>query len=1299
MEPISLSLCFPRSTTSFSSSASRGTAPGSTQRSPTGPSSSSTNLGQPPTPTNVEPATPATPTAHGGPLEQAAALVGAYQALCHETSAALGVQATLHVPPECSGLIPPESPAVAANRRSLSPPSMRMGGARGPTAAAAPGVFAAHILAPSNELAYLARANLLRNNPARASSTVRVHRGYLLTSTGELKPGIKADMDEIKRSTGTEITVLGESRTGVRPPPGVAPERTAVEVTGAREAVDLARVRFLVALDARAGLFVDGSLDLDPKCHYVVAGRKAADLHHIMRLTQTNIYLPSPFAAHWALPPTAMCGWENHLRPAAGHGQIFITGEKARVMQAREMLVRAAHKSFKSQQIHLTARKLDWMITHRKDLVLRFMYDNGTFIAFPPLGSGQELVTVYGDNSIYISRTVRSLARLACDFYVAYFKVIPSMAMGFSSLTAIQQSAPHPALMVPGGGSAPGAPPAAAPGAKAPLNPASALLASQLVTFRAALGTIAELTETEIVQVNDYVEVYGSDAAVAEAYGRIAQLDYIRRANRSTTFRVELGMEHKDFISGKKNGKINKITKTTGVDIEFNPIPNNALNMWIDVSTPDTDRGLEGFSLLKDELPAEISFHIPEVHHKRIIGVGGRNIQKIMKRFGVFVKFSNADEHASLGGYFDNDDNVIARTPAKNAANLIPLKATVYEAAQQQSTQHYGSSGLGPMGASSSIAAAASAATGSAPVPPSPAFGTSGTSVRAQTDLIHYLTCLPIRYHRLVEACVPGIEAAAVVKIRMPNRETGNDEVLISGMEPNVKLALNLLAECTPETFAAPVIDAALAQDLLNAVYSPTFKTRVVDAAKTQLDIEIAYVDDGDALSPRLKPMEPPGVGNVDDASAGTGVGAPIPGEPVAYFTFRCARKSVRGLPQAQEMLVDYLKPLGLADAVSFAHLPGIAGASPEASLNAAAAVAAAAAADLRRVAALPAVDSHFQHFNARLFSAGPLTNTVPAPGAGMQQGPGAGVMTAAGAFGQPPHAVGVPPPGFPAAAAPPASPPTLRDIFEQQRPGASTGPGAYPPQDPARRDHLSTLMADAYSSMISPTTAAELPFLAPDRWSTHPSPPMHGVAPPPTQQEYAPYGGPTSPPPGMFPPGLPRGFFDLGGLMHALPPPSAPAPSVRGSPAGHPAGVQQPTPPGATASPAMGGSGGTSAYSPPPGVANVQLPVPSPPGMAATLPPPPLVAQSSASELSSQDLRAVLSSPDAVGTLCALLRLDDKYRSLFHEQEVDLGVLLGLGDADLRELGVTAFGPRRKLVQAIQELARYAAAPKRMLG
>lgn len=32
-----------------------------------------------------------------------------------------------------------------------------------------------------------------------------------------------------------------------------------------------------------------------------------------------------------------------------------------------------------------------------------------------------------------------------------------------------------------------------------------------------------------------------------------------------------------------------------------------------------------------------------------------------MKKYGVYVKFSNAEEFAQLGGYSDNEDNVVAR--------------------------------------------------------------------------------------------------------------------------------------------------------------------------------------------------------------------------------------------------------------------------------------------------------------------------------------------------------------------------------------------------------------------------------------------------------------------------------------------------------------------------------------------------------------------------------------------------------------------------------------------------------------
>jgi hypothetical protein len=45
------------------------------------------------------------------------------------------------------------------------------------------------------------------------------------------------------------------------------------------------------------------------------------------------------------------------------------------------------------------------------------------------------------------------------------------------------------------------------------------------------------------------------------------------------------------------------------------------------------------------------------------------------------------------------------------------------------------------------------------------------------------------------------------------------------------------------------------------------------------------------------------------------------------------------------------------------------------------------------------------------------------------------------------------------------------------------------------------------------------------------------------------------------------------------------------------------------------------------------------------------------------------------------------KYTDVFVHQEVDLQTFLSLTDGDLKELGITTFGPRRKMLLAIQEL------------
>ena len=107
----------------------------------------------------------------------------------------------------------------------------------------------------------------------------------------------------------------------------------------------------------------------------------------------------------------------------------------------------------------------------------------------------------------------------------------------------------------------------------------------------------------------------------------------------------------------------------------------------------------QGLTLVEQEMPASISFHVPDQYHKRIIGIGGQHIQRIMKKHSVFVKFSNAMDrgknqtqrafncslaNGTTGGMGREDDdikvdNVICRTPARNAQNLDAVKNEILE--------------------------------------------------------------------------------------------------------------------------------------------------------------------------------------------------------------------------------------------------------------------------------------------------------------------------------------------------------------------------------------------------------------------------------------------------------------------------------------------------------------------------------------------------------------------------------------------------------------------------------------------
>lgn len=53
--------------------------------------------------------------------------------------------------------------------------------------------------------------------------------------------------------------------------------------------------------------------------------------------------------------------------------------------------------------------------------------------------------------------------------------------------------------------------------------------------------------------------VSGSDDEVKAAMMVINQIPFVKRTTFQIRVKIELASEHKEFVSGKKNGKINKI--------------------------------------------------------------------------------------------------------------------------------------------------------------------------------------------------------------------------------------------------------------------------------------------------------------------------------------------------------------------------------------------------------------------------------------------------------------------------------------------------------------------------------------------------------------------------------------------------------------------------------------------------------------------------------------------------------------------------------------------------------------------
>ncbi|CAO3614513.1 unnamed protein product [Mucor hiemalis] len=287
-----------------------------------------------------------------------------------------------------------------------------------------------------------------------------------------------------------------------------------------------------------------------------------------------------------------------------------------------------------NSQSVLNPRKRDWLLLYKKQELTKIMRDNGSFISFPAFGSEKSQIQVYAENNIHVERTLRSLNYLSSHIFQAIIYV--NTVQSADTVARLSQDS----------------------GAK--------------VIYRTDLNQF---------------EITGSKEQIHSVVQIIRSLPISQEHHTSVTFSIELALDQREFISGKKNGKINKIMKSCDAEIQFQAF--NDFNFVITIESQDFFKAKDGLDSLQNELPAEISFFVPEICHRRIIGVAGKNIQRVMKQYGVYVKFSSNEELATFGGYFENEHNVVARTPEKNIHNLQKLKSAVMEFITFQKDRDY----------------------------------------------------------------------------------------------------------------------------------------------------------------------------------------------------------------------------------------------------------------------------------------------------------------------------------------------------------------------------------------------------------------------------------------------------------------------------------------------------------------------------------------------------------------------------------------------------------------------------------
>ncbi|EFX03166.1 kh domain containing protein [Grosmannia clavigera kw1407] len=483
------------------------------------------------------------------------------------------------------------------------------------------------------DLVYRTRETILNETPLSLRCTTVDINGDMVAdlTAGTLNKAVTDTLDSISAYCGVDIFLLGPKLTPILDGLNGDTElrrdqRWRVAIYGDILSSEHAKTRVLIHIDQMLKRAID-ILRLDSAFHQPLCGRNRKNIKIIESSTGTAIYMPPPFSTVFRYcPPNARVRDPN---------EIFITGDSPESINAAKKKIHEVLSRTRLflKDIAMPCEKIDNILLSRMTKVRKIIEANGANIIFPVLGSKQSTVRIQATENLHTERTARELMALAGQFYSGYWAISQSDA----------RQAPSP------------------------------------VEIQSILGEVCANSEADVSFQAWAFSITGSDDAVKDALSVLSQVKLAVQLPYQIKVKIELANEHKEFVSGKKNGKINKIMGQSNVQILFESF--GEYNFNIDVNAQSYESMKQGLLLVEQEMPASISFHVPDQYHKRIIGIGGQHIQRIMKKHSVFVKFSNAMDRGGIGREDDDIrvDNVICRTPARNAQNLELVKSEILE--------------------------------------------------------------------------------------------------------------------------------------------------------------------------------------------------------------------------------------------------------------------------------------------------------------------------------------------------------------------------------------------------------------------------------------------------------------------------------------------------------------------------------------------------------------------------------------------------------------------------------------------